>query len=328
MSIVKMIWSSLKKGTSFVAPYVLILRPLNLLIIALTAYLTWKAVIGSVLVNHSLSLHMDISTLTLLIASLVCIAAGGYVINDYFDREMDKVNKPAKQYMGSVIPLTAGIIMYALLTAAGLAFGLMAAMEVENYKISTVMLIFALALYFYSEQFKYLKFWGNFVVSLSTAFVVVIVWLFEFFAMVNEATMMLHREVGFIMNAFVLGYAAFAFLATLTREMVKDRQDVPGDLKAGVRSLAITMSEQGFKILTAALLLLNLLFLLVAMNFLFMLNLNLAGIFVNVLIVSLLYIGWLLFRCRTREDYGVVSLYLKGYMLAGVLSMQLLTISW
>lgn len=324
----KMMWSRLKNAGGFFVPYILILRPVNLIIIALTAYLVWKAVIGSVLENHGMALHMGEGTLSFLIASIVCIAAGGYVINDYFDREMDKVNKPEKQYLGRHIPLTVGIIMYVLLTVAGLAFGLVAAIEVGNYKVGTVMIIMALALYFYSEQFKYLAFWGNFVVSVAIAFVVITMWLFEFFAMVNEASMLLHREVRFIMHALVLGYAAFAFLATITREMVKDRQDAPGDLQAGVRSLPIIMSDKGFKILVAVMMVLNLALLLVGMNFLFRLNLNLAGIYVIVLILSLIFIGWLLFKATTKEDYGVMSLYLKGYMLAGVLSMQLLMISW
>ncbi|MFO8088137.1 MAG: geranylgeranylglycerol-phosphate geranylgeranyltransferase [Bacteroidales bacterium] len=307
--------------------YVKILRPVNLVIIAATAFLSWKAVIGGVLESYNMKLYMDSSMLWLLILSLVLIAAGGYVINDYFDVDMDKVNKPAKQIVGSKIAARVAIVYYALLTTAGVICAVIVAISIGNYQVAMVHLIFALGLWFYSEQLKYLKFWGNFFVSISTAFVVIVMWLYEFFAMVQQSEFLMPQQSKF-MNYIVLGYAGFAFLSTLAREMIKDRQDVKGDLQHGVRSLAVTMSDAGFKILIYGLLGLNLGFLIFAQLFLYRIQLSLISWYLLLPEFMVVYLMWVLSRARNEQDYGNMSLYAKAYILAGVVSMQVFYISW
>lgn len=307
--------------------FVLLIRPINLLIIALTAFLSWQALIGGVFEYFRMPLHMSMGTMILLILSLVLIAAGGYIINDYFDVDIDEINKPKRQIIGKSISRKLAVIFYAIFTLAGIAAGFWAALQVGNYQIGTVHVIFALALWFYSEQFKYIKFWGNFVVSLSTAFVIIVMWLYEFFAMVQQAEFLPPREKQ-LMNTMVLGYAAFAFVATFARELIKDRQDVPGDLRAGVRSLAVTMSDRGFKMLAAVVMAINFVMLVVAQIYFFDLELIFAAWFIFVLEFILLYLFWLLYKARSEADYGNMSLYFKVYILAGVLSMQVLYISW
>ncbi|MFO8055256.1 MAG: geranylgeranylglycerol-phosphate geranylgeranyltransferase [Bacteroidales bacterium] len=314
------LWSRLK-------PFFQIIRPVNLLIIALTAFLSWYAVIGSVLDYFSMSLHMSVQTVIIVIGSIVCIAAGGYVINDYFDVEIDKINKPEKPIIVGALPRRRVWIIYIVLTVLGLILGFWASVTIGNYQIGMLHIVFAMALYFYSEQYKYIKFWGNFLISISTAFVIITMWLFEFFAMIRDLEFLPPFE-NQLMNTLVLGYAGFAFLSTFARELIKDRQDVTGDLKAGARTLAVTMSEQGFKSLVYIMLLLNISFLIVAQLFLYQIKLVLLSWYVFVLEIILLYVAWLLNKARMQQDYANISLYMKGYIVAGVLSMQIMSISW
>ncbi|MFW6019778.1 MAG: geranylgeranylglycerol-phosphate geranylgeranyltransferase [Bacteroidales bacterium] len=308
-------------------PFIQLIRPLNLLIIILTSLLTWKALIGGVYEYFHMSLFMSTQAISLLIASLVLIAAGGYVINDYFDVVIDEINKPKKQIIGKKISRRAAVIYYGILTALGIVAAFWAAINVGNYQIAMVHIIFALALWFYSEQFKYIKFWGNFIVSISTAFVIILIWMFEFFAMIRDNAFLPPKEQDLMMY-LILGYAFFAFIATFVRELVKDRQDVPGDLRAGVKNLAVTMSDQGFKLLTAIGLVINLATLIVAQVFLYQMELILVSWYIIVLEVIVLYLIWALFKARNEKDFGIMSLYLKVYMIAGILSMQILYISW
>ena len=315
------------KVVKSIKPFLQLIRPLNLLIVILTSLLTWKALIGGVYEYFHMPLFMEVETISLLIASLVLLAAGGYVINDYFDVVIDEINKPKRQIIGTKISRRAAVIYYGVLTALGILAAFWAAINVGNYQIAMVHIIFALALWFYSEQFKYIKFWGNFIVSLSTAFVIVLIWMFEFFAMIQNTEFLPPKEQG-LMTYLVLGYAFFAFIATFVRELVKDRQDVPGDLRAGVKNLAVTMSEKGFKLLTAIGLGINLATLVIAQIFLYEMELILVSWYILVLEIIVLYLIWALFKAGNERDFGIMSLYLKVYMIAGILSMQILYISW
>ncbi|MGM0612146.1 MAG: geranylgeranylglycerol-phosphate geranylgeranyltransferase [Bacteroidota bacterium] len=315
------------KAVKQVKPFIQLIRPLNLLIVILTSLLTWKALIGGAYEYFHMPLFMNMETISLLIASLVLVAAGGYVINDYFDVVIDEINKPKRQIIGKKISRRAAVIYYGILTALGIATAFWAAINVGNFQIAMVHIIFALALWFYSEQFKYVKFWGNFIVSLSTAFVIVLIWMFEFFAMIQNNDF-LHPKEQNLLTYLVLGYAFFAFIATFTRELVKDRQDVPGDLRAGVKNLAVTMSDKGFKLLTSVGLGINLATLIIAQIFLYKIELILVSWYIMVLEAIIIYLIWALFKAKNERDFGIMSLYLKVYMIAGILSMQILYISW
>lgn len=305
----------------------LLLRPFNLLLVALTAYLTWSAAIGGVFGYINMSLHMSPATFAWLAVSLVLISAGGYVINDYYDQQIDHENKPQRQIVGKHISSSAAMVIYGVVTLAGLFAGTMAAIDVENYHLIMLQAMFALALWFYSQNLKYTAFWGNFVISISTAFVVIIVWLFEFFAMVKQIEIIHFRERE-LMNTIILGYAAFAFFATFLREMIKDKEDEQGDRRLDVKSIAVSLSNKGFRILSSILVLINLAMLVAAQIFLFKIELAYAGWFVLLLEIIILYIGWLILKAGEKEDYSNLSFILKGYMAAGILSMQVLYISW
>ncbi len=307
--------------------FFLLIRPLNLFIIALTAFLTWYALLGGIFDYLNMPLHMNSGTMLLLIISMIGNAAGGYIINDYFDIPIDQVNKPDKQIVGILISPQAAIYLYAFFTLGGLVAGFLAALNVGNYQLGMVYVIFALALWFYSDQFKYLKFWGNFIVSLSTAFIVVVVWLFEFFAMIAETEFLPPREQRLV-TMMILAYGTFAFLSTFVRELVKDRQDVPGDLRAGVRSLAVTMSDTGFKVLLFVILTLNIILLIFSQIWLSGMNLMYITWFIYLLEALIIYTGWLIYKARCEQDYAAISLYLKVYIVAGILSMQIMQISW
>ncbi|MCF8332115.1 MAG: geranylgeranylglycerol-phosphate geranylgeranyltransferase [Bacteroidales bacterium] len=304
-----------------------LIRPLNLFIIGFTAFLTWQALLGGLLENFNKELHLSPENLIFLILSIILVGAGGYIINDYFDTTIDEINKPGKQIIGKSISASRALVIYGIVTAAGIIFAFIPAIRIGNYQIAMLHIIFALALWFYSEQFKYIKFWGNFVVSLSTAFVVIVMWLYEFFAMVNDNEILIGQESRMV-NYFVLGYAAFAFISNFARELVKDRQDVPGDIRAGVKSLAVTMSDKGFRILVYVTLGVNFFMLLLAQIYLYKMELILVSWYLFLPEFMLIYLTWVLSKAGMEKDYANMSLYMKAYILAGILSMQVLYISW
>ena len=134
------------------------------------------------LVHHCL-MHMESTfPFTLLVISMVLIQAGGYVINDIFDIEIDAINKPEKQIVGRIFTEKQGNVFYISLTIIGLVCALAASFIALGSKFITIfacMALLACILYSYSSRYKKKLVIGNLIVSLSVAFAVFVPWLLE-----------------------------------------------------------------------------------------------------------------------------------------------------
>src|SRR6185437_1478071 len=90
----------------------------------------------------------------LLVAASVLIAAAGYIINDYFDVNIDLVNKKSKVIIGIFIKRRVAILLHALLSLTGLGLSIYVGYELRNYYIPFFNLLSILILWFYSTTFK------------------------------------------------------------------------------------------------------------------------------------------------------------------------------
>ena len=163
----------------------------------------------SVWIAAMLSPKFNINT-TLLFASLTValIAAGANIINDIFDLEIDKINKPDRLLASGVLSISSAWIMYVHFNFWVLVFALLSGRLFLIIAVCAVTLLFL-----YSLKLKRTILWGNFAVSLTSAAV------FIYGAMaVND------WQAGIIP-------ASFAFLFHFGREIIKDMQDLKGDLK-------------------------------------------------------------------------------------------------
>ena len=142
--------------------------------------------------------------------STACITAAGNVLNDLLDLEVDRTNHPDR-------PLVRGEV--SLETARGLVVGLFMAglfavlpVVVVDPWVGFLLAVAVLALLGYEFLLKARGFAGNLVVALLTA----LVFLYGGAAAGN--------------GALLLPFAGMAFLATLSREVIKDMEDVRGDV--------------------------------------------------------------------------------------------------
>jgi 4-hydroxybenzoate polyprenyltransferase len=211
--------------------------------VLLTMVLTKYALLNSFVENSYLS-HFEF---LILIISVLFITAGGYIINDIYDVEADKINKPNKIFIDKTISKKNAWKSYFLLTFLGLILGVFISFYKALGAFSVIFIFTILALYFYSKNLKKLPLLGNLITSLCIAFVIYIVYLFgfkyiEFFKLTHEeienATLFLQIWVATIL------YAAFAFLTTLIREIIKDIEDVNGDLKINAKTLPIILGRK------------------------------------------------------------------------------------
>ncbi len=157
------------------------------------------------------------------VAATALATGAGNAVNDYFDREIDRINRPDRPIpRGAVSPRGALAFSVALLLGAVVAAALL---PLPAIVIAVVNL---LALVAYTEFFKGLPGVGNAVVAYLT----------------GSAFLFGGAAVGRTFAPAVLTLFGLAALATLTREIVKDVEDVAGDREEGLRTLPIAVGER------------------------------------------------------------------------------------
>jgi 4-hydroxybenzoate polyprenyltransferase len=310
--------------------YLKIIRIPNLLIIILTQYLLRICVIGTFYGLNATSPALSQFDFALLVLSTLLIAAGGYVINDYNDIEVDKINKPGKVIIGKSLSSNSSFLYYWILTMAGVVIGFYLSFTVQYFMLGFIFVAIAMMLWFYSAQYKKTAFWGNFVIALLSAMVVLIVWLFEFFALranpINYTEAMKQLE---LIGSIVAAYAVFAFLVSLIRELVKDIEDMEGDKASGYKTLPVWAGINPTKSVAAIVTCFTILLLALSQFYLYKMNLMFVFWYLLIAVQSLLFFQlYNLIKAKKKEDYHFLSNTAKIIMVAGILSMQLFYIRY
>ena len=311
------------------SPYLKIIRLPNLLIIILTQYLLRICIIQNFYSLGDVTPALGHFDFALLVFSTLLIAAGGYVINDNFDEAIDKLNKPEKVLVGKSISRPSAYIYYWVLTIPGIIIGFYLAIKVDYLSLGFVYLAIAIMLWLYSERYQKTVLWGNIVISLLSAMVILIVWSFEFFALKANPihyveTMKYLKPISII----VLVYAVFAFFTSIIREIFKDIEDMEGDKSAGYRTLAIVAGIKISKRIGICFILILMTLIGVSQYFLWQEGFSLVFWYLLIAVQTLfLFVIYNVIKSKNREDFHFLSNALKLIMVAGILSMQLFYIS-
>lgn len=198
-------------GKKFLA-YIQISRPLNSLITFLV-----------IIVASIISIDGTYSVLKIILTGLsgALTASAGNVINDYFDINIDKINKPTRILPSGKLSLKEAFAFYIILSIAALLIS-----SFININAFITVFIALTFLFFYSYELKKVPLVGNIVVSTLTG----LAFIYGGLAVNNVS--------------FALIPALFALLINFVREIIKDMEDVEGDRKHGVNTYPVI---HGFK---------------------------------------------------------------------------------
>jgi len=266
--------------------YIQIIRPLNLGILFVAVFL------GG-FVSGKIS---PLQKLLLACLSATLIGAGGNAINDVFDVEIDKINKPSRPLPQGLLSLPQAIAYSIFL----FLLGFFLSVWIHVYAMGIAWLCSCL-LFLYSWKLKQTVLWGN----LTVAFLGGMAFLYGGLAVGNIRTS--------------LWIALFAFLFHWAREIMKDIEDIPGDKALDVHTLPIR-----YGILTAIVWITGILVVLIGCTLLpyFLGDFSLAYLVSVLLSVDLVLIAILIsmWKNPTPSHLGKLAVFMKWDMFAGLLS--------
>lgn len=324
-----------------------LIRPVNLLIIALTMYAMRFFFVDFLLRDAgSFSVTNEPLDFALLVFSTVLIAAAGNIINDYFDVKADRINKPNRLIITKHLKRRWAIVTHWLFNFVAFGIAIYLSSRHDSFVYLFIHLLSINLLWFYSMHFKRRYAIGNIIIAGLTGLVPILVsvyflnvfnlgltdtnWLKSLYSIgqdyfsFNPQT----SNTGRLILNFGFAMGVFAFLTNLTREVTKDVEDVRGDVELGARTIPIVSGIAFTKQVVSILLLLP------AAIFLgFMccsgwlpaadMVVVLAPIALAVLI-QVLALAWL-WLSKSDERYRVVNNLLKLSMLSGLFTPIYLT---
>ena len=194
----------------------------------------------------------------LLMCAAMLIGAGGYVINDYFDVKIDRINRPDEVVVTRSVSKPAAMRLSIALSGTGIACGIAAAVLLRSLTLGILFVIIPGLLWFYSSSYKRLFLIGNLIIALLAGLTPLIV------AMANVAQLELlyasilpYMSLPHDLYCWLGGFGLFAFLLTWIREIVKDLQDQMGDRELECHSMPIVWGEKWTKVFVTGLIVLT-----------------------------------------------------------------------
>jgi 4-hydroxybenzoate polyprenyltransferase len=314
----------------FLSDFLRLIRFQNLMIVALTMILMRYAIIRPLLnalqvemiYNPGVLVPMVLQTkwfdFIILVVSTVFITAAGYVINDYFDIRTDLINR-GSIIVGNTIPRRSAIMYHNLFNILGVAGGFYVSWRIGFLWMGVLFLLVSGLLYFYSVTYKRQFLIGNIVIALLTAMVPFLVVIFDAPSIYRYYSSTTISFPGVSLLFFwVGGFALFAFLTTLIREIVKDIEDYEGDSTYGRNTLPIVAGIMASKIVTDVLIAVTIgaLYLVWQRFIEDRLTLGYMTLFIA---LPLVYAGIMTVISKSREGLHRASTIIKLVMLAGLL---------
>ncbi|WP_458455559.1 UbiA family prenyltransferase [Methanobrevibacter sp.] len=271
--------------------YIEILRPGNALMGAISIVLI-------AIIDKTISIPIILAMIAVFFET-----AAGNVINDYFDYNIDKINKPERPIPSGRISLKNGRNYAYLLFLAGTVCGFLISYLTNNWIPFAIVLIADVILYLYAYKLKSTPVIGNLAVGFMTGFGFV----FGGFSLNNPTI---------IVTSIYLGF--FAFVMTTAREIVKDIEDIEGDKAEGAKTLPILIGKKIPAIIATILILVD-----CALCPLLYFN-HIFGIYylfvIAVAVILFIYSGILIMKSQDRQTAAKASKYLKIGMLIAFIS--------
>ncbi|PCI36146.1 MAG: ubiquinone biosynthesis protein UbiA [Flavobacteriaceae bacterium] len=276
-----------------------VVRGYNIFLIVLAQYLASIFIFSP---EKSLKIVLFDVQLYLIVLATMCVVAAGYIINNFYDSETDRINRPEKSKLDALVNQKTKLKIYFLFNFLGVFFGLFV-----SFRAALFYAVYIFLIWFYSHKLKKYP-----LVSMFSAAVLALLPFFAVFVYYKNFS-----EVIFV-------HASFLFFLLLIRELVKDLEKIKGDVVQNYQTIPIKYGEYFTKML------LTLLVVLTLNPIYFLLNVYEVGgmrYYFYLSIACLVLFTAMLWRSSSKKQYLRLHVLLKLLLLAGVFSLSLIDYS-
>lgn len=307
-----------------ITAFLRLVRLPNLVMIAVTQVLFYVSIVPSYVGdNISILSYFGSQHYLLLILSSLLIAGAGNIINDYFDRNIDEINKPEKKIIDTLIKRRWAIVMHIVFSFIAILIGFYIDSQTPVFWLGFSNTICVLLLFAYSISLKKKLLVGNVLISLLTAWVIFVCFLCYYRTLSFEGYEPFEQQAiltRFIRISFL--YTGFAFVISLIREVVKDMEDMEGDRKYGCNTIPIAWGIPASKVFVAVWLVVLIGMIGIVQFYVLQFGWLWSAVYcISLIIIPLVWILQKLFKAQIPKDYHQLSTVIKVVMLTGLLSM-------
>ena len=243
----------------------------------------------------------DMHLLFLVLASVFVIAAG-YIINNFYDDKLDKINRPLKAGLDNYVKQATKLRLYFFLNFIGFCFGILI-----SSRAALFFAVYIFAIWFYSHKLKKYPFIG--VISATVLTILPFFAVFVYYENFSE---------------IIFVYAVYLFLVIMVRELIKDLQNMRGAIASDYSTLSLVYGERKTKQIA----ILALLFTGIPITILFRYPaLSYMRYYFYFAIIVLVFVGFYLWKSKTTKHYRILHNILKLLLFVGVLCLTFIDTS-
>jgi 4-hydroxybenzoate polyprenyltransferase len=295
-----------KKNTKKKAPFyykflsmLSVVRGYNIVAIVIAQYLAAIFIFSP---EKSLKhVFLDVNLYFIVLAT-ICTIAAGYIINNFYDRKKDLINKPLKTELDSFISQKTKLQIYFSLNFIGFFFAMLV-----SWRAGLFFAVYIFLLWFYSHKLKrypLLKMFSSATLSLLPFFAV-----FVYYKNFSE---------------IIFVHASFLFFILIIKDLLKDLENIKGDMAQNYVTIPIKYDERFTKMLITLTLFLTISPIYFILKYDEIGNMKYYFYFVMFFYPVFLYF---LYKATTKKEYVLLHNMIKILILIGIISLTLIDTS-
>lgn len=287
--------STFKNNTFFLKIFSLlsVIRGYNILVLIAAQYLAAIFIFSDT--KSIKPVVFDWHLLYLVIAT-VCVVASGYIINNFYDKKADIINRPIKTGLDSYVKQETKLTLYFTLNFIGFFFGWLV-----SWRAALFFSVYIFGIWFYSHKLKKYP-----LIGLITATVLTILPFFVIFVHYKNFS-----KVIFI-------HAIFLFLVIMIRELMKDLENIKGAIANNYNTFPVKYGERNAKKLIILLMVLTLVPIGVLFNYP---AIEYMKYYFYLAAITLIFVGLYTWKSTKNNQYRLAHNILKVLLLIGVFSL-------
>jgi 4-hydroxybenzoate polyprenyltransferase len=285
-----------------------VVRGYNIPVIVIAQYLSAIFILAPE--KRALSILLDLHLFIIVFASSLTIASG-YIINNFYDSKKDLINRPNKSMLDRLVSQNTKLNVYFALNFIVVFLAIFV-----SWRAFLFFSVYIFLIWYYSHRIKKYPFIGNLTAAVLAVLPFLGILLYFYLKMPLDEIENNSRKL-----AVILSHAAFLFLLLLIREIIKDLENIKGDLANDYKTIPIIYGEVVSKKIITFLTIATIIPVYILIE---IFDVGYMDMYFYFCLIILIFFSLRLWKSDTKEQYLLLHNVLKFLIVAGVFSIILI----